>query len=366
MLEAPGFPPGLTPKPGTTIPLSQLPTLIQLEQQFITYPQSRSISGVRRTRSKLLREESEYTPPEANAGSFTNSYEAGGESDAKRRKLCRHDSTASAHTFIARVPASLRKARSLVAGNVGHISQTPTVFGIEGSMAPPIAVLTIPPQDAALARLRALLLREAKQRTDDTRLMMTAERPNSLMFDDNLRYMTVQLLLSLKGPAGDACMPLRRHLRASLETRFHAVWLFSRYAIRLQDSRFNPFLMPCGKKEEAYQRQLRGKLIQELALGCLAIAAKQEAMNYPVSHLAAGALLEALHVQELHQQCVAHSDYQYWAEHVSERGEERSSEVRVCVACVSNEICDAMGIARVRVVPLELKQPDRLKYRCAF
>ncbi|KAG8746145.1 hypothetical protein FRC10_006011 [Ceratobasidium sp. 414] len=244
------------------------------KQQFITYSQSQSISGVRRTRSRLFRDESEHAPPETNAGSFTSSHnETGDESDAKRRKLCRHDSTASAHTFIAKEPASLRKAKSLVAGNVGRISQTPPVFGVEAFTVPPIAVPSIPPQDAALSRLRALLSREAKQRTGDTRLMMTAERPNSLTFDDDLRFMTVQLLLSLEGPAGDACMPLRRHLRSSLETRFHAVWLFSRYAIRLQDARFNPFLMPYGK-EDAYQRQVRGKLIQELALGCLAIAAK--------------------------------------------------------------------------------------------
>ncbi|KAG8695932.1 hypothetical protein FRC08_007456 [Ceratobasidium sp. 394] len=274
--HTPQFPPGLAPKPqGPAVPLSQRPTLLELEQQYITYPQSQTISGVRRTRSRLLRDESEHTPPEENTGSFAGSnHEGGDESDAKRRKLCRYDSTTSAHTFVAKEPASLRKARSLVAGNSGRVSQTPTVFGIGRFPAPPISVPTISLRDAALTRLRTLFSREAKQRTNDTRLMMTAERPNSLMFDDDLRFMAVELLLSLEAPAGDACKPLRRHIRSSLETRFHAVWLLSRYAIRLQDTRFNPFLVPCGKKEDAYQRQLRGKLIKELALGCLAIAAK--------------------------------------------------------------------------------------------
>ncbi|KAG8726555.1 hypothetical protein FRC12_023276 [Ceratobasidium sp. 428] len=81
--HTPRFPPGLTPRQNAVVPLSQRPTLVQMEQQFITYPQSRSLSGVRRTRSKMLRDESEPTPPETDALDPSN--EADQESDAKRR-----------------------------------------------------------------------------------------------------------------------------------------------------------------------------------------------------------------------------------------------------------------------------------------
>ncbi|KAG8682524.1 hypothetical protein FRC09_016703, partial [Ceratobasidium sp. 395] len=80
--KAPRFPPGLTPQQNAVVPLSQRPTLIQMEQQFITYPQSRSLSGVRRTRSKMLRDEAKPTPPETDALDPSN--EADQESDAKR------------------------------------------------------------------------------------------------------------------------------------------------------------------------------------------------------------------------------------------------------------------------------------------
>ncbi|KAG8737959.1 hypothetical protein FRC12_016959 [Ceratobasidium sp. 428] len=70
---------------------------------------------------------------------------------------------------------------------------------------------------------------------------------------------------------------------------------------------------------------------------------EQDTMSYPVGHLTAGALLEALHVQELHKQCLEHSDSQFWEQHADEQ---IGDGPRVCVACVSNEICDAMGIER--------------------
>ncbi|KAG9123609.1 hypothetical protein FRC07_014545 [Ceratobasidium sp. 392] len=424
----------LSSQQGAAVPLSQQATLIELEQQFINYPQSQTLPSARRKRSMVLRDKSKHTPPEAVAD------EVDLQSGAKRRKLCRHDSTASAHTFAAKEPASLRKARSLVAGDVGCVPQPQHAFGARQPQAPPMVMPAIPSRDVALARLRMLLSREAKQRTDDTRMMIAAERPNSLIFDNDLHLFTVEWLLSVQGPAGDVCQQLRRHLRASLETRFHAVWLFNRYATRLPSARFNPFLMPLEQREDAYQHQLRGKLVREIALGCLAIAAKfhhdflpplkpltaeqflhalgeehpvtfdnfelmqntilksfnyivyqptsqaylqeiwkacstlhiiqdsaldlwrtnvrtrvlefietclheQDAMSYSVAHLTAGALLEALHVQEMHRQCVDHSDSQYWAQNVVECME-TPDEMRVCVACVSNEICDAMGIAR--------------------
>ncbi|QRV86804.1 hypothetical protein RhiJN_14822 [Ceratobasidium sp. AG-Ba] len=429
----PLFPPGLEPEPKVIVlPLSQAPTLIELENQFINYPRSKRNSGTRRTYSKALREEFEHSPPEANDSSLP-------EIDAKRRKLCRHEST-SAHTFMTTESASLRKAKSLLAGNVAATPQSLTTIGLPGFQVPPIFIPAISQQAAAANRLRMLFSREAKQRTEDTQLMIDAERPDSLMIDDDLRSSMVEWLLSVKGPAGYECKPLRRHLRASLETRFHAVWLFGRYAIRLPDARFNPFLTPYGGQEDPYQVQLRERLVREIALACLAVAAKfhhdflpplkpitadqflcmfdegqpvafddfeliqkkilksfnyvvyqptpqaylqeiwevssslqviqdtglklyrtevqartlelietclheQESMSYPVFHLAAGSLLEALHIEELHQQCALHTLSGNWeCEPLGQTRGPDSCEGHVCVACVSNQICDALVI----------------------
>jgi hypothetical protein len=143
---------------------------------------------------------------EVNPGPFSNSHEH--EHDAKRRKLRQQGSTASAHTFVAREPASLRKARSLVAGDVKVEYQPSVVTSAERSKVPPITVPNIQPRDAALVRLRTLLARETKQRADDTRLMIMAQKSTSLMFDNGLRLEMVEWLLSVRSLFCTTAFPL--------------------------------------------------------------------------------------------------------------------------------------------------------------
>jgi hypothetical protein len=102
---------------------------------------------------------------------------------------------------------------------------------------------------------------------------------------------------------------------------------------------------------ELAENCLLGKSVQnsDTCLALTVLHIDQEAMNYPVSYIAAGAMLEALHVYELHQQCDAHSEGRYW-DPQDDVDMETSPEVRVCVACVSKEMCDAMQIAPVRVL----------------
>lgn len=75
--------------------------------------------------------------------------------------------------------------------------------------------------------------------------------------------------------------------------------------------------------------------------------AEYEMMDYSVSSLVAAALLESLHICELHQQCNAHSGG-HWDDQ-EELAEEKPPIARVCAGCVNQEICDALQVPRVRI-----------------
>ncbi|CAE6344999.1 unnamed protein product [Rhizoctonia solani] len=226
----------------------------------------------RRTHSKVLREQKGYTPPESQQVSS----QAELEHDAKRRRLRKNESTASAHTFVATEPASLRKAKSLVAGNVDKVSHPLVLSHNSNAFAAPITIPTIQPRDVAIIRLQHLLSRESNQRAEDARLQMVSleRRPYTLKFDAELHFSTANWILTVQAPTDYEHRSIRRHLRSHLETRFHAVMLFTRYATRMSPSEFNPFLVPRREVESPYHRRVRERLAEEIALGCLVIASK--------------------------------------------------------------------------------------------
>ncbi|KEP52777.1 hypothetical protein V565_040090 [Rhizoctonia solani 123E] len=409
---------------------AQPDSFVELEQahSFIFSSRPVQLAAPRRTHSKIIREKNGYTPPESQVEL---------EHDAKRRKLCKNEST-SAHTFIVAEPASLRKAKSLVAGDVHEVPRPPAVANYPNTVVPPMIVSTIWPQEAALIRLRCLIQREADQRAEDARLKMVSleQRSSAVKFDAELHFDLTNWILTVQAPADYEYKSIRRHLRSHLETRFHAVLLFSRYATRMSSPAFNPFLVPRREVESHYQRRVRQRLIQEIALGCLAISTKfhrdflpplspiqadqflnllgddhpvsfddfelvqstimrsfgyilyqptpqayiqelwnacpmlqniqdgnlelhrsplqtkalelleacffgkfeYESIDYPIAYLTAAAILEAIHVQEMHFQCRSHSysHIKYELPH--------DNRPRVCAACVHVEICTAMQI----------------------
>ncbi|KAF8602726.1 hypothetical protein BDV93DRAFT_509003 [Ceratobasidium sp. AG-I] len=274
---APRFPPGLAPNHGASVDArhSKLGHHIVEMDQARQVLQPLPLSGARRSHSKMVREENENSPPDVWSYMPSQDHEQPEpEHNMKRRKLIQHDSTVSAHNFVVTEPASLRKAKSLRAGDIEFTPQQLTATSAVRSKALPIAVPTIWPEDAALIRLRNLAAREAIQRADDLKHMLSIQQPSACKFDLQMYIEAVDWILSVHAPGGDFLKPLRRHLRSSLETRFHAVWLFSRYASRLSSPTANPFLMPRQGKEASYQRRIRARLVREVALGCLAIAAK--------------------------------------------------------------------------------------------
>ncbi|CUA72152.1 hypothetical protein RSOLAG22IIIB_00815 [Rhizoctonia solani] len=414
------------------------------------------LAAPRRTHSKITREKNDYTPPEPQV-----SHER--EHDAKRRKLRKNEST-SAHTFAAAEPASLRKAKSLVAGDVNEIPRLPPVTSHLDTVIPPMAVPTIWPREAALLRLRCLIQREADQRAEDARLRMVSleQRSSSVKFDAVMHFDLTNWILTVKAPTDHEYKSIRRHLCSHLETRFHAVLLFSRYATRMSSSTFNPFLVPRREVESQYQRRVRQRLVKEIALGCLAISVKfhrdflpplspipadrylnllgedhpvsfddfelvqstimrsfgyilyqptpqayiqelwntcptlqsiqdgsfelhraplqmkalellqacffgklasnfiyfnsaddqpteYESINYAIAYLTAAAVLEAIHVQEMHLQCRSHSH-----SHVKWEAP-HDNRPRVCAACVHIEICAALQINLVRPSPYQIR-----------
>ncbi|CAE6429508.1 unnamed protein product [Rhizoctonia solani] len=251
---------------------AQSDSFAELEQTRSSVFASRSaqLAVPRRTHSKVIREQNGRTPPDPQ---LAIGHEL--EHDAKRRKLRKNEST-SAHTFVVTEPASLRKAKSLVAGDVNQPTVLHPVVNPSNTVALPMIVPTIWPREAALTRLRCLLQREADQRADDARLRMVSleQRPNAVKFDTELHFDITNWILTVQGPPEPEYKSIRRHLRSHLETRFHAVLLFSRYASRISSSAFNPFLAPRREVESQYQRRIRERLIEEIALGCLAISTK--------------------------------------------------------------------------------------------
>ncbi|KAG8733937.1 hypothetical protein FRC11_014881 [Ceratobasidium sp. 423] len=246
-------------------------SFVELEQTRSSLaPRPAQLAAPRRTHSKVVREQNGYTPPEP-----MQSVSHEPEHDAKRRKLRKNDSI-SAHTFAVAEPASLRKAKSLVAGDVNEVPRPLPVVNYPNTVASPIVVPTIWPREAALTRLRYLIQREVDQRAEDARLKMASleQRPSSVKFDNELHFDVTNWILTVQAPADYEYKSIRRHLRSHLETRFHAVLLFSRYATRMSPSGFNPFLVPRREAENPYQRRVRERLIEEIALGCLAIATK--------------------------------------------------------------------------------------------
>lgn len=154
--------------------------------------------SVRRSHSKMMREEIESSPPEVWPDSSPQKHEQPApEPDIKRRKLIQHDSTVSAHNFVATEPASLRKAKSLVARDVGFMPLQPAATRVPGPKALPITVPTIWPQDAALVRLRNLVARETVQRAEDLKHMMAAQQPSSCKFDFQMHLEAVDWILSV-------------------------------------------------------------------------------------------------------------------------------------------------------------------------
>ncbi|KAF8710489.1 hypothetical protein RHS03_02542, partial [Rhizoctonia solani] len=413
-------------------------SFVELEQARSSV--STSFPGIlaapRRTHSKILREQKGYTPPESQQVPGQPEL----EHDNKRRKLGKNESTASAHTFVATEPASLRKAKSLIAGDVKEVPRPSVAPHYSNAFVPPIILPTIWPRDAAIARLQHLLRREMDQRAEDARLQIASleRRSNSLKFDTELHFDTTNWILTVQAPTDCEHKSIRRHLRSHLETRFHAVLLFSRYATRMLPSDFNPLLVSRREVESKYHRRVRERLIKEVALGCLAIASKfhrdflpplspmladqfldllgeehpvgfddfeliqntimrsfgyilyqptpqaylqelwnscpmlqniqdgnldlvrsplhtkaldlleacfleSDSIDYPVAYLTAAAILEAIHLQELHFQCHAHSySHVQWEP-------PKDSRSWVCAACVHLEICTAMQIHLVRI-----------------
>ncbi|CAE6434479.1 unnamed protein product [Rhizoctonia solani] len=421
----------MTPRPGKRSAPSD--SFIELEQARSSALTLRPLKPIvpRRIHSKVLREQKGLTPPESQQVSGQPEL----EHDAKRRKLRKNESTASAHTFVATEPASLRKAKSLAAGDANEAPCSPAVSQHSNSFVPPIIIPSIWPRDAAITRLQHLLRREADQRAEDARLHMVSleRRSNSLKFDAELYFDITNWILTVQAPADHEHKSIRRHLRSHLETRFHAALLFSRYANRMSPSEFNPFLVPRREVESQYHHRIRERLAEEIALGCLAIASKfhrdflpplspmladqfldllgeehpvsfddfelvqntimlsfgyilyqptpqayiqelwnscpmleniqdgnlelvrsplqtkaldlleacfleSESIDYPVAHLTAAAILEAIHLQELHFQCHTHSySHVQWEP-------PNDSRPWVCAACVHLEICTAMQI----------------------
>ncbi|KAJ1310547.1 hypothetical protein OPQ81_007277 [Rhizoctonia solani] len=410
-----------TPRPGKRAAQSDSVKLEETHSSALA-PLPLQLAAPRRTHSKVIREQNGYTPPK--------SQQAVGhelEHDTKRRKLCKNEST-SAHTFATTEPASLRKAKSLVAGDVNEAPRSPTAANYPS-------------------------VREADQRAEDARLRMVSleQRSSFFKFDTKLHFDLTNWILTVQGPPDYEYKSIRRHLRTHLETRFHAVLLFSRFATRMSSSGFNPFLVPRREVENPYQRRVRERLIEEIALGCLSISTKfhrdflpplspmmadqflnllgedhpvsfddfelvqnmimrsfgyilyhptpqayteelwntcpilrtiqdgdselhqsllrskalelleacllgkfsrlasvvipnndqtQEcrSVDYSVAYLTAAAILEAIHVQDMHFQCRSHSD-----PHV--RWEPpKDNRIWVCAACVHTEICSAMQI----------------------
>ncbi|CAE6441482.1 unnamed protein product [Rhizoctonia solani] len=437
----------LTPRPEKRPAPSD--SFVKLEQAHSLAFAARPVqlAAPRRTHSKVIREQNAYTPPEPQ-----HTIGHGLEHDAKRRKLRKNEST-SAHTFAAAEPASLRKAKSLVAGDVNEAPRPPAVVNCSNTILSPMVVPTIWPREAALTRLRCLIQREADQRAEDARLRMVSleQQSSSVKFDTELHFNLTNWILTVQAPAHYEYKSIRRHLRSHLETRFHAVLLFSRYATRMSSSAFNPFLVPRREVESQYQRRVRERLIEEIALGCLAISTKfhrdflpplspmsadnflnllgdehpvsfddfeliqntimrsfgyilyqptpqayiqeiwntcpmlhniqdgnlelhrsplqtkalellevcffgkfgrilpvlipadnrgaeYESIDYPIAYLTAAAILEAIHVQEMHFQCRSHSySHLKWEA-------PQDNRPRVCAACVHIEICTAMQI----------------------
>lgn len=197
---APRFPPGLTPDYNTSVDVHHS----FLGHHTIEVEQTRQVTHlfplnpVRRSHSKMVREENESSPSET----WPNIPHRGREQpapehDMKRRKLIKHDSTVSMHKFIAKEPASLRKAKSLVAGEMGFVPQQPAATSAARPKALPITVPTIWPQDAALVRLRNLATREALQRADDLKHMMAAQQPSACKFDLQIYIKAVDWILSV-------------------------------------------------------------------------------------------------------------------------------------------------------------------------
>ncbi|CAE6434732.1 unnamed protein product [Rhizoctonia solani] len=418
----------VTPRPGKRP--AQTDSFVELEQTRSSLAsRPAQLAAPRRTHSKIVREQNGYTPPE-----HLQSVGHEPENDAKRRKLRKNDSI-SAHTFSAAEPASLRKAKSLAAGDVNEAPGPLPMVNHPYTIASPIVVPTIWPREAALTRLRRLIQREADQRAEDARLRMAAleHRPSSVKFANELHFDATNWILTVQAPADYEYKSIRRHLRSHLETRFHAVLLFSRYATRMSSSGFNPFLVPRSEVENPYQRRVRERLIEEIALGCLAIATKfhrdflpplspltadqflpllgeehpvsfddfelvqnmvmrsfgyilyqptpqayiqelwntcpmlqniqdgnlelhrsplqtkalelleacffeYESIDYPIAYLTAAAVLEAIHVHEMHFQCRSHSySHAKWEP-------PKPNKPWVCAACVHIEICTAMQI----------------------
>ncbi|KAH7340124.1 hypothetical protein B0J17DRAFT_306637 [Rhizoctonia solani] len=258
--------------PRSVKPPAQSDSFVEREQVRSSTFASRpaQLAAPRRTHSKVIREQNGRTPPESQ---LTIGHEL--EHNAKRRKLRKNEST-SAHTFAVAEPASLRKAKSLVAGDVNQATIPHPVVNSSNTVAPPMVVPTIWPREAALIRLRCLMQREADQRAEDARLRMVSmeQRSSAVKFDTELHFDTTNWILTVQGPAEHEYKSIRRHLRSHLETRFHAVLLFSRYASRIASSAFNPFLAPRREVESQYQRRVRERLVEEIALGCIAISTK--------------------------------------------------------------------------------------------
>lgn len=115
---------------------AQSDSFAELEQARSSVFASRSAQPAvpRRTHSKVIREQNGHTPPDPQ---LAIGHEL--EHDAKRRKLRKNEST-SAHTFAVTEPASLRKAKSLVAGDVNQPTVLHPVVNSSNTVALPMIV----------------------------------------------------------------------------------------------------------------------------------------------------------------------------------------------------------------------------------
>ncbi|KAF8508291.1 hypothetical protein JB92DRAFT_2953775 [Gautieria morchelliformis] len=204
----------------------------------------------------------------------------------KKAKLSKFgERTSSSFSYQAGETASCRKLKSLTSASSSsslgvdseHINSTRCFsHPIIHPPTEPIPVLTSR-REVAESRIEALLKRERYYRAQDglpLGLFDSAEitsNNNEELFgiEADFRRQVVQWIFDVLPPTYFRPEDLYRHLKCSEETRFHAMYLFSRYVFRVRESRGGR----CYKETRSLRRARR-ELMWDVAFCSLAISTK--------------------------------------------------------------------------------------------
>ncbi|KIJ31843.1 hypothetical protein M422DRAFT_783686 [Sphaerobolus stellatus SS14] len=193
-------------------------------------------------------------------------------------------SISSSINALVSEPASKRKSRTLISApnslDTSSLSLTKSSRGFKHPIIdPPILSISSLPQtkeDIAKARLGCLLQRERGYRVQDglPKGSIGAAQEDILCangVEPTLRRKIIQWILEVLPPQSIKCEELYEHLSVSKETRFHAMYLFSRYLHRIDASRAT---MDMESENGCGLREAQMEIIWEAAFCCLVISCK--------------------------------------------------------------------------------------------